>query len=134
MHVDEQRFKTVSLIRLSLVMGAVLFALVTYVQRRNGGLADSAMPEENLVRLRYIHWAIAAFAMGWALFWRSRMESAMTVEGVVQALIVGWAPGEAAALMGGVIYFTGGPPSALAFGFVAFAVVLSLLRIPRAPR
>jgi hypothetical protein len=131
---DDLRFKNLALIRLSLVLGPVLFAGVTYVQRRSGALADEAMADEQLVMLRYMLWGVAAFAMLWAVFQRSRMESAKTVEGVTRALIVGWAPGEAAALFGVMIYFVGGPVSALAFGFVAFTVVLSLLRIPPPPR
>jgi hypothetical protein len=131
---DELRFKNLGLIRLSLILGPVLFAVVTVVQRRNGGLTEATMGAEQLVVLRYLLWGVAAFAMFWAVFWRSRMESAKGIDGVMQALIVGWAPGEAAALLGNVIYFVGGPISALAFGFVAFAVVLSLLRIPTLPR
>lgn len=133
MNGDEQRFKSLAIIRLSYVMGPVLFVLVTYLQRRFGSLGEVSMPADKLVLMRYIHWGIAAFALFWALFWKSRSESAMDAAGVSRALIVGWAPGEAAALFGGVIYFVGGPINAAAFGFVAFAVVLSLLRIPGRP-
>ena len=131
MNGDEQRFKSLAIIRLSYVMGPALFVLVTYLQRRIGGLSEAAMPAENLVLMRYLLWGVAAFALVWALFWKSRAESAMDAAGVSRALIIGWTPGEAAALFGGVIYFVGGPISAVAFGFMAFAVVLALLRIPR---
>jgi hypothetical protein len=131
MNGDDQRFKSLAIIRLSYVIGPALFILVTYLQRRFGSLGDVAMPADKLVLMRYLHWGVAAFALFWALFWKSRTESAMDAAGVSRALIIGWAPGEAAALFGGVIYFVGGPLSAAAFGFVAFAVVLSLLRIPR---
>lgn len=136
MHGDEgdRRFKTLAIIRLSYVLGPALFALVTYVQRRRGGLVDAMLPSEHLVLMRYLLWGVAAFALVWALVWKSRAESAMDAGGVSRALIIGWAPGEATALLGGVIYFVGGPVSAVAFGFVAFAVVLSILRIPQRPR
>jgi len=58
----------------------------------------------------------------------------MTESGVHRALIIGWAPGEATALLGTVTYFQGGEPASMAFGVLAFLVVLLILRIPAPPR
>lgn len=123
------------IIRLALVTGVLLFAGLTTWMRTSGQLPEPAEDlRANLVYFRYATWAAAAFALLWALFWKARAEAAMTESGVHRALIIGWAPGEATALLGTVTYFQGGEPASMAFGVLAFLVVLLILRIPAPPR
>ncbi|MBX7120026.1 MAG: hypothetical protein K1X31_13620 [Gemmatimonadaceae bacterium] len=123
------------IIRLALVTGVLLFAGLTTWMRTSGQLPEPAEDlRANLVYFRYATWAVAAFALLWALFWKARAEAAMTESGVHRALIIGWAPGEATALLGTVTYFQGGEPASMAFGVLAFLVVLLILRIPAPPR
>lgn len=123
------------IIRLALVTGVLLFAGLTTWMRTSGQLPEPTEAlRANLVYFRYATWAVAAFALLWALFWKARAEAAMTESGVHRALIIGWAPGEATALLGTVTYFQGGEPASMAFGVLAFLVVLLILRIPAPPR
>lgn len=123
------------IIRLALVTGVLLFAGLTTWMRTSGQLPEPTEAlRANLVYFRYATWAAAAFALLWALFWKARAEAAMTESGVHRALIIGWAPGEATALLGTVTYFQGGEPASMAFGVLAFLVVLLILRIPAPPR
>ncbi len=123
--------KQLFIIRIALLFGVGMFAALTVYMRTSGNLPDAdAAGLEKVAVLRYAVWGLAAFSVLWALFWKTRAESAQTEQGVSQAMIVGWAPGEATALMGTATYFVGGPIATMAFGLLAFVVVLLVLRIP----
>lgn len=127
--------KTIFLIRIALILGVTLFAGLTLFLRSRGSLPEpTAELTGTLQTFRYIVWGLSAFAVAWAFFWKTRAEAAMTEQGVHSALIIGWAPGEAAALFGVVTHFQGGPVATMAFGLLAFIVVLLILRIPTLPK
>lgn len=127
--------RQVFIIRLALIAGVLMFAALTTFLRMQGRLPEpSEALRANLAYFRYATWGAAAFALLWALFWKARAESAMTEGGVNRALIVGWAPGEATALLGIVTFFQGGPMASMVFGLLAFFVVLLVLRVPAASR
>ncbi len=127
--------KQVFLIRIALILGVALFAGLTLFLRSQPDAvpADPAL-RERIALFRYVVWGVSAFAVAWALFWKARAESAATEQGVHQSLIIGWAPGEAAALFGIVTHYQGGPIATMAFGLLAFVVVLLILRIPTESR
>ena len=134
MNGGELQLKNLFIIRIALLSGVLLFAGFTHWQHTQGLLpVPDAEGLERIQTLRYALWAVCAFALGWAFFWKARAESATSAMGVSQALIIGWAPGEAAALLGCVIHFIGGPIAPMLLGILAFVAVLLVLRIPRLP-
>jgi F0F1-type ATP synthase membrane subunit c/vacuolar-type H+-ATPase subunit K len=124
--------RQVFLVRIALILGVSVFAAFTAVQRMQGMIPDATDPAtlRTLQTIRYAGWAYSAFALAWAFFFRARVESAMNEPQIRTALLVGWAPAEAAALLGVVQYFLGAPLAAMAVGLLTFAVVLLLLPIP----
>jgi hypothetical protein len=118
-------------IRIALLAGVAMFAGLTVFLRQSGNLppADAATLERIAV-MRYAVWALSAFSVAWAFLWKARAEAAMTEQATATAMIVGWAPGEATAILGTITHFLGGPVATLAFGVLAFVVVLLVLRIP----
>lgn len=123
------------IIRIALLLGVTAFAGITVFMRASGNLPEAdAAALERITYMRYAVWALAAFSVAWAFLWKARAEAAMTEAGVNQAIIVGWAPGEGTAILGTVTHFIGGPVASLAFGMLAFVVVLLILRVPTPPR
>ncbi len=127
--------KQILLIRIALVLGVTVFAGITLFLRTQGHLpAPDGRLQAQLQYFRYATWAVAALALVWALVSKARAEAAMTEAGMHRALILGWAPGEAATLLGTATYFLGGPVASMAFGLLTFIVVLLILRVPTPPR
>ena len=124
--------RQILLIRIALILGVALFAGLTVFQRTQGMIGDASDPDalSTLRTLRYAVWALSVFAIGWAFFFRARVDAAKTEQQIHAALIVGWAPAEGTALLAVVQYFQGGALATMAFGVLTFAVVLLLLRIP----
>jgi hypothetical protein len=127
--------KQLFLIRIALLLGVTIFAGITVFLRQSGNLPPAdAETLERITYMRYAVWALSAVSVAWALAWKARAEAAMTAQGVSSAMIVGWAPGEGTAILGIVTHFLGGPIATLAFGILAFVVVLLILRIPAPAR
>lgn len=127
--------KQLFIIRIALLFGVAMFAALTIFLRRSGNLPPAdAETLERIGYMRYAVWALAAFSLAWALLWKARAESAMTESGAARAMILGWAPAEGTAILGTVTHFLGGPVATLAFGLLAFVVVLLVLRIPSTSR
>ncbi len=127
--------KQLFLIRIALLVGVATFAAITIFMRASGNLPEAdAATLEKITLMRYAVWALAAFSVAWAFLWKARAEAAMTEAGVNQAIILGWAPGEGTAILGTVTHFLGGPVASLAFGLLAFVIVLLVLRVPTPPR
>ena len=123
--------RQVFIIRIGLMFGVAMFAALTTWLRTTGETpAADAAALEKVTILRYAVWGLSAFSLAWALFWKARAEAAQTERAVSQAMIIGWAPGEATALMATATYFVGGPVTTMAFGLLAFIVVLLVLRVP----
>ncbi len=124
--------RQIFLIRLALILGVAMFAGLTVFQRTQGMIPDATDADtlDTLRTLRYAVWALSAFAIGWAFFFRARVDAAKTEQQIHQALILGWAPAEGTALLAVVQYFQGGALATMATGILTFAVVLLLLRVP----
>ena len=84
--------------------------------------------------MRFGVWGRSAPAVAWAFLWKARAESAMSEQGAASSMILAWAPGEGAAILGVVTHFLGGPIATMAFGILAFIVVLLIARIPTPSR
>lgn len=127
--------KQLFIIRIALLAGVAIFATLTVFLRQSGNLpAPDAETLERIGYMRYGVWGLSAFAVAWALLWKSRAEQAMTEQGTASSLIVAWAPGEGAAILAVVTHFLGGPVATMAFGVLAFVVVLLIARIPTPSR
>lgn len=127
--------KQLFIIRIALILGVAMFAGLTVVMRASGSLPEAdAATLERIQYMRFAVWGLSAFSVGWAFLWKSRAEAAMTESAASQSLILGWAPGEGTAILGTVTHFLGGPVATMAFGILAFVVVLLVARIPRLPK
>lgn len=123
-------FKQLFIIRTALMAGVAAFAAIVTFQRSQGMSSGFAAPAL-LENLRYVLWALAAFAVAAALFLRGRVDAAPDRQKGMM-LIIGWAFGEGVALLGTVQHFMGASLSTMAVGLVAFIAVLMILPIPRA--
>lgn len=125
-------YRNLFIIRIALMTGVFLFAGIAYFGPRFGmapvlGLGDALQP------LGYALWAFLALAVGGALLLRTKLEGA-TPDRLSQYLIIGWALGESAALMGIILYMGGGGIGPLSIGLMGFVSTLVLLPIPRPRR
>lgn len=125
-------YRNLLIIRIALMTGVFLFAGIAYFGPRFGmapvlGLGDALRP------LGYALWAFLALAVGGALLLRTKLEGA-TPDRLSQYLIIGWALGESAALMGIILYMGGGGIGPLSIGLMGFVSTLVLLPIPRPRR
>lgn len=120
------------IIRLGLMTGVFLFAAIAHFGPRIG-MAPAMDLGETVAPLSYVLWAFLGIAVLGATFLRTRLEAA-TPDKVAQYLIIGWALGEAAALMGVVLYMGGGGIAKMSLGLLAFVATLALLPIPRQRR
>lgn len=125
-------YRNLFIIRIALMTGVFLFAGIGYFGPRFGMVASvdyGAMDGA----LRYLAWGFLAVAVVGALLLRTRLDGA-SPNRLAQLLIIGWALGEAAALMGIVTHMAGGGLGPLALGLMGFVCTLVLLPIPRPRR
>jgi len=115
------------IIRIALMTGVLMFAALTLYQRSSGTAMD---PNPAVPAMRYVLWVVIGVSALVTLFLRPRVEGGELSKRGLWALI-GWSVGEAAALLGTVIHFVGGPVSSLALGVLAFVFALMLLPVPR---
>jgi hypothetical protein len=127
--------KQLFIIRIALIFGVAMFAGLTVFLRQSGNLPEpDAAALERITYMRYGVWGLSALAVAWAFLWKARAESAMSEQGAASSMILAWAPGEGAAILGVVTHFLGGPIATMAFGILAFIVVLLIARIPTPSR
>ncbi|MBK7905546.1 MAG: hypothetical protein IPJ78_03190 [Gemmatimonadetes bacterium] len=127
--------KQLFIIRIALIFGVAMFAALTVFLRQSGNLPEpDAAALERIGYMRYGVWGLSALAVAWAFLWKARAESAMSEQGAASSMILAWAPGEGAAILGVVTHFLGGPIATMAFGILAFIVVLLIARIPTPSR
>jgi len=127
--------KQLFIIRIALIFGVAMFAALTVFLRQSGNLPEpDAAALERIRYMRYGVWGLSALAVAWAFLWKARAESAMSEQGAASSMILAWAPGEGAAILGVVTHFLGGPIATMAFGILAFIVVLLIARIPTPSR
>ena len=122
--------KQLFIIRIALMTGVLMFAALTLYQRSAGAAMD---PNPAVPTMRYLLWVLIGVSALVTLFLRPRVEGGELAKRGSWALI-GWSVGEAAALLGIVIHFVGGPVSSLALGVLAFVFALMLLPVPRERR
>lgn len=117
------------LIRLAMLGGVLMFGAITWFIRRDGGAPtfDPAGANTLLWGARAV-WG-ASMATCLVLFFALR--NARRPAQVKTLSLIGWAAGEAVALMGGVVWFLTGNTQWYSFGLVY--LVLAFLAFP-APR
>lgn len=125
-------YRNLFIIRIALMTGVFLFAGIAYFGPRFG-MAPALGLGESLEALRYALWGFLAIAVGGALLLRTKLEGAAP-DRLSQYLIIGWALGESAALMGIVLYMGGAGLGPLSLGLMGFVSTLVLLPIPRPRR
>lgn len=123
--------RTAFIIRIGLMSGVFLYAALVWF--RVVGITDPTQAAPDLQALRYVLWGLVPLSVVVALVLRPRVESAPPqMQG--RLLLIGWAVGEAAALLGITIRYLGGPVSSMALGLLAFVTALLLLPVPRLRR
>ncbi|HRN52474.1 MAG TPA: hypothetical protein PK788_03210 [Gemmatimonadaceae bacterium] len=125
-------YRNLFIIRIALMTGVFLFAGIAYFGPRFG-MAPALGLGESLEALRYALWGFLAIAVGGALLLRTKLEGAAP-DRLSQYLIIGWALGESAALMGIILYMGGAGLGPLSLGLMGFVSTLVLLPIPRPRR
>lgn len=120
------------IVRVALMTGVFLFAALAYFGPQVG-IAASFDLGESLGSLRWVARTFFVIAIVVAVLLRPKLEGAEPSR-IAQLLIIGWAVGEAAALMGVVTYMGGGGLAPLALGLMAFVFALVMLPIPRPRR
>lgn len=119
-------------IRIGLMAGVFMFAGIGYFGPQFGVVPQFDVGEA-AGSLRWIARGFFAMAVAVAVVLRPKIESAPP-DRLAQYLIGGWAVGQAAALMGVVMYMAGGGIAPLSLGLMAFVFTLVLLPIPRPRR
>ena len=118
---------TLFIIRLAFVSAVVMFGAATwFVQSQQ--TQEFTRPNETLDWLVIGVWAVAA--VGLMLLSRRYRAAPRGAERRTLA-IIGWALGEAAALIGGVHYFLTGNPLRYGYGLLIFCISLMLFPIAR---
>jgi hypothetical protein len=125
-------YRNLFVIRIALMTGVFMFAGIAYFGPRFGMMSAVDFGEATQ-GLRYLVWGFVALAAAGALLLRTRLEGAPPSR-VASMLIIGWALGEGAALMGAVSYMAGNGLGPFALGLMGFVVTLVLLPIPRPRR
>lgn len=115
------------IIRLALVTTVVMFGAVTWYVHSQQDQPFTA-PNETLDWVVIGVWA--AVAVGLMLLSR-RYRAVPRRADRISLAIVGWALGEAAAMLGGVHYFLTGDALRYGYGLLIFAISLMLFPIPR---
>lgn len=122
------RPQSLQLIRLSLMAGVLMFgAVILIVHRQPSWKAEALAPA-----MGYALVAVAIFAVTIAVLLKGRLGRERDPERRASLLIVGWAIGEGAGLLGAVIFFLSGQGEWYAFGLLAMACSFVLLS-PGAP-
>ena len=116
---------SLAIIRISLLIGVLLFGAVTYYVQR--GEEWRATPPDVLSTLRLIMLSTWVAAAALLLVLRVRL-GRLTESAGRSMLIVAWAIGEGAALFGGVYYFLSGEPQWFIIGL--FVMLASFILFP----
>jgi hypothetical protein len=114
-------------IRASLFAGVLMFGAVTWYLHSKPTRPDSTPDPETLAWVVLGAWAVITAGLV-VLSTRYRRPAAR--ERRVNLAIIGWALGEAAALIGGVHYFLTGDPQRYGFGVLIFVIALVMFPIP----
>ena len=116
------------LIRLSLLMGVLLFGGVTWFLRSQADPVPARAPDPTLEWIILGAWIVATAGI---IFVSGKYRAAELRARRVTYAIVGWALGEMAAMSGGVHYFITGSPRRFGLGLIIFGMALLLFPIPR---
>lgn len=116
---------SLAIIRISLLVGVLLFGAVTYYVQR--GEEWRPTPADDLSTLRLVMLSTWVVAVALLLVLRVRL-GGLAEPAARSMLIVAWAIGEGAALFGGVYYFLSGEPPWFIIGL--FLMLSSFILFP----
>jgi hypothetical protein len=116
---------TLAVIRIALLVGVLMFGVVTYVVQRGETWQPAASSLLETLRIALLAtWVVAVVLL---LILRARLTRLAEVAGR-SVLIIAWAVGEGAALFGGVYYFLSGDPQWFLIGL--FLMLASFILFP----
>jgi hypothetical protein len=115
------------IIRISLVFGVVMFGGLTWYLHSQ---RTEPFPTDNETVTWVVLGAWTVITIG-IVYLSGRYRAAASRDQRITLAIIGWALGEAAALLGGVHYFVTGSPQRYGYGFLIFVIALVLFPIPR---
>jgi hypothetical protein len=113
-------------IRLALLAGVVMFGSVVYYLTREGPVSD--VPNEATRSLSFALMGLAAASLAALFVVRSIRDRAASYDRRSALTVVGWAVGEAPALLGGVVYLLTASPLPYLTGLSV--LIASFLMIP----
>ena len=119
---------TLALIRISLLLGVLLFGAVSWFVHRNPSWRPS--DADALPVLRRVMLAVWVLAVAALLAVRPRLER-LTGGARRSTLVIAWAIGEGAALFGGVYFYLSGDALSFLGGLVVMMAALLLFPIRR---
>jgi hypothetical protein len=119
------RPQSLQLIRLSLMAGVLMFGAVILLVHRQPNWKPGVLPPA----MEYALVACAILAVSIAMMLKGRVTRERDPERRASLLITGWAVGEGAALLGGVIFFITGQGQWYAFGLLAMVCAFAVLPI-----
>jgi len=115
--------QSLQLIRLSLMAGVLMFGAVTVIVHRQPSWKPEALP----IALVYALVAFTIVAVSVAAVLKGRVARESDPERRAGLLIIGWAVGEGAGLLGAVIFYLTGQGEWYALGLLAMASAFVLL-------
>jgi hypothetical protein len=117
-------------IRVALLAGVVIFGTVVFYLTREGPVSD--VPAETARYLSFVLVGLAAASLAALLVVRSVRDNTPDREKKSSLTVVGWALGEAPALLGGVIYMLTASPVPYLTGLAVLIVAFLMIPIPEA--
>ncbi|MEP6691834.1 MAG: hypothetical protein ABJD07_11810 [Gemmatimonadaceae bacterium] len=116
------------LIRISLALGVMLFACVIWFQHRQPGWSSHGF---SLPALQWAQLAASFVAVAFTIFMRERLSNQHDIVRRAAILMPGWMLGEAAALLGAVIYYLTDDARFLGVGLAVLFATFLLLPVQR---
>lgn len=118
-------------IRVALLAGVVIFGTVVFYVTREGPVSD--VPTQAGRYLSFVLLGLAGASLAALVVVRSVRENANDWVRKSSLTVIGWALGEAPALLGGVIWMLTGSPVPYMIGFAVLLVSFLMVPIPEAP-
>jgi hypothetical protein len=128
MTLAKQAPQPIQLIRLALIGGVLMFGVVIVFVHAQPNWKPGALPPA--LGYALMAYSIAAVVIARAM--RGRLLRESNLQRRASLLLAGWSAGEAAGLLGAVLFFVTGQAQWYLIGLLAMACVFALLRTGRA--